>query len=157
LDLDISWVHPHVVDYWDWRSPGTLTASASRRDRQANGADKRMTAEYQPLADACKAKALKGQKDYYHVFFIATEVEAREAGLCSTVMRRYQEIASRDSLPIWLEATTEHSMKLYEKLGWEVADEIVLGKGKANPDGTLSMKGPGVKIWGMIWRPKRVA
>jgi ribosomal protein S18 acetylase RimI-like enzyme len=112
-----------------------------------------MMAEYQPLADACKAKALAGQKKYYYVFFTGTRPDCRGQGLCSAVMKKYQERASRDQTPILLEATTAKSMRLYSRLGWEVVDEIVLGKGKVSADGLLCKGGEGVKIWGMIWRP----
>jgi hypothetical protein len=113
-----------------------------------------MLAEFQPLADASKAKALGDQKSYYYVFFTGTRLDSRGRGLCSAIMTRYQEIASRDQLPIILEATTTKSMRLYSKLGWEVVDEMVLGKGEASADGLQCKGGDGVKIWGMVWRPK---
>jgi hypothetical protein len=116
-----------------------------------------MLSEFQPLSDAMKAKALAGQEGYYYVFFVATRMDSRGRGLCSTIMRKYQEIASRDLLPIWLEATTETSMNLYLKLGWEVIDAIVLGKGKAGADGAQCKDGGGLKVWGMIWRPNRAS
>ena len=45
-------------------------------------------------------------------------------------------------------------MRIYEKLGFEIADEMVLGKGKADNDGNLCKGGEGVKIWGMVWWPE---
>ena len=113
-----------------------------------------MLAEFGPLADACKAKGLAGQKNYYYVFFVGTRLDSRRRGLCSAIMRRYQEIASREQLPIWLEATTAKSMRLYSKLGWETVEEMVIGKGKASADGLQCKGGEGVKIWGMVWWPK---
>ena len=113
-----------------------------------------MLAEFQPLSDASKAKALGDQKEYYYVFFTGTRLDSRGRGLCSAIMKRYQEIASRDQRPIVLEATTSKSMRLYSKLGWEVVDEMTLGKGKASADGLQCKGGQGVKIWGMVWRPK---
>ena len=68
-------------------------------------------------------------------------------------MRRLQEISSRDNVALWLEATTASSMRIYEKLGFEIVDEMVLGKGKANQDGNPCKGGDGVKIWGMVWWP----
>jgi predicted acetyltransferase len=115
-----------------------------------------MMVEFTPLSDASKAKGLAGEKNYYYVFFVGTRVDGRGRGLCSAIMKRYQEVASRDQLPIWLEATTEKSMKIYAKLGWEVVDEITLGKGKANADGRQCKDGEGVKIWSMVWWPKSI-
>jgi hypothetical protein len=56
--------------------------------------------------------------------------------------------------PIWLEATTEYSMKLYVRAGFEVVDEIILGRGQVGADGLLKKDGEGVKIWGMVWWPQ---
>ena len=113
-----------------------------------------MLAEFQPFADAAKAKGLAGHKKYYYVFFVGTDEACRGRGLCSAIMRKYQERASRDQLPIWLEATTAKSMKIYANLGWEVVDEITLGKGKASADGLQCKGGEGVKVWAMVWKPK---
>ena len=113
-----------------------------------------MLAEFQPLSDACKAKALAGEKKFYYVFFVGTRLDSRGRGLCSAIMRKYQEIATRDQLPILLEATTARSMRLYTKLGWTLVDEMTLGRGKASADGLPCKDGSGVRIWGMIWRPQ---
>jgi len=114
-----------------------------------------MMGEWAVKADASKAKALAGQKKYYYVFFTATRDEARGKGLCSEGIRKMQKIAARDGLPLWLEATTERSHQIYAKLGFEDVDEIVIGKGTANPDGTACQGGPGVTAYSMIWWPSK--
>lgn len=45
-------------------------------------------------------------------------------------------------------------MQLYLKLGFEIVEKIVVGKGKAGADGLKEDGGEGVPIWAMIWRPK---
>lgn len=115
---------------------------------------KYMLFEYEPLTDLAKKKGLKGEKRFYYVFFIATKEEARGKGLCSAIMRKYQEIGSREGVPVWLEATTEKSMRIYKKSGWEVVDEFILGNGKAGPDGLPCKGGEGVRVWGMVWFPE---
>jgi hypothetical protein len=75
--------------------------------------------------------------------------------LSSALIRNIQAQAARDQLPVWLEATTAYSHLLYQKLGFDTVDEIILGKGKAAPDGTEAKGGGGVKIWGMIWWPQK--
>ncbi len=47
-----------------------------------------MLGEFSPLADACKAKGLKGEKRYYYVFFIATKEEERGKGLCPAMIKQ---------------------------------------------------------------------
>ena len=59
----------------------------------------------------------------------------------SKLIQDSQAIAQREQLPIWLEATTEHSAKIYSKLGFETIEEIVLGKGKAGANGLAKKDG----------------
>lgn len=125
-------------------------------EREAYGLVQRMLSEYGSMADAFKAKALAGQEKYYYIFFLGTRADARGRGLFSAIVRRYQEIASREELPILLEAMTESCMRLHLKLGWEVVEEMIIGKGKASADGMPFKGGEGVRIWGMIWRPRKL-
>jgi hypothetical protein len=113
-----------------------------------------MLFEYEPLADQYKARALQGLKNYYYVFAVATAAEERGKGLCTALMRKYQELGARDGVPVVLEATTEKSMNTYRNLGWELVEEMTLGKGTTGPDGLPCKGGQGVKLWGMIWWPK---
>lgn len=110
-----------------------------------------MLAEFTPLTDAVKAKGLKGRKKYFYVFFLGTHPDARGQGLASAIMREYQARAAKEGVPLWLEATTRYSMRLYERLGFKIVDEMVLGKGKVDADGLECKGSEGVTIWGMIW------
>jgi ribosomal protein S18 acetylase RimI-like enzyme len=101
-----------------------------------------------------KERALQGQKDYYYVFFLGTSKDGRGQGLCSAILRHYQAIATKANLPIYMEAGTEYAWGLYKSLGFITVGEIVVGVGKAAVDGTPCEDGPGVKTWGMIWRPE---
>ncbi|MCJ1398885.1 hypothetical protein MMC11_002086 [Xylographa trunciseda] len=109
--------------------------------------------EIVPRSDAAKKKGLKKGEKYYYLFFIGTREERKGRGLASALIRHYQSIATREGIPIWLESTTSHSMGIYSHLGFEIVEEIFLGKGKAAPDGTKMEKGDGVSFWAMIWRP----
>jgi len=53
-----------------------------------------------------------------------------------------------------MEAGTEYAWNLYKKLGFVTFDVIIVGKGEHAADGTLQEGGPGVKGWGMIWKPE---
>ncbi|MCJ1231965.1 hypothetical protein MMC12_008645, partial [Toensbergia leucococca] len=120
------------------------------------GGLQRMLWEMSPLTSACKAKGLRANEKYYYVFFLGTSREARGRGLCSAMVRHYQSVAASAQLPIWMEAATEYCLRLYLRLGFVVV-KMVLGKGKAAADGNLCEGGPGVKIWGMVWRPESVS
>jgi len=75
-------------------------------------------------------------------------------GLCSTLVGELQDIARKDGCPLWLEATTAYSRDIYERLGFEIIEEIVLGQGQVGEDGLRKKGGEGVRVWGMIWRPE---
>jgi ribosomal protein S18 acetylase RimI-like enzyme len=111
-----------------------------------------MLSDLTPATSACKSKALQSHEKYYYVFFLGTLEEARGKGHCSAIGEHYQSIAARDHLPIWMEAATEYCWRLYQRLGFVTVDEVVIGKGRAAADGTQCKGGPGVRIWGMIWR-----
>lgn len=108
-----------------------------------------MVQELLLLTKACKAKCLREDEEYYCVFFLGTQESGRGKGLCSATVKHYQSIAAREQLPIYMEAATEYCWGLYKKLGFVTVDALLLGEGKAAADG------PGVKMWGMIWRPER--
>ncbi|MCJ1434316.1 hypothetical protein MMC27_003683 [Xylographa pallens] len=112
-----------------------------------------MLSEIVPKSDAAKKKGLgKGEK-YYYLFFIGTQKERNGQGLATALIRRYQAIAAREGYAIWLESTTSHSVGIYAHLGFEIVEEMILGKGKAAADGTAKKNGEGLKFWAMVWRP----
>lgn len=112
-----------------------------------------MFLEYTPLVEACKAKTLRDGEKFFYVFFLGTLEDERGRGLASALVRHHQDIARQAGLPIWLEATTEESVRLYLKLGFVVVGDFMLGVGKAGKDGIRKAGGEGLKIWGMVWRP----
>ena len=113
----------------------------------------RMLIEYTGLTEAAKKKGLKGQKKFYYLFFIATRVDCQGRGLSSALIKKVQERAAAEGLPVWLESTTPKSHKIYEKLGFETIEKIILGKGVAGSDGKKMKNGEGVPIWAMVWWP----
>ena len=115
-----------------------------------------MLFEFEPRAATARSLALTPREKYYYVFFIGTRQDCRGRGLASALMRHYQGLATKANLPVWLEATTAKSRDIYLKLGFEVVEEIVLGKGKVGSDGLLTKgdEAVGVRVWGMVWRPE---
>jgi ribosomal protein S18 acetylase RimI-like enzyme len=118
-----------------------------------------MLLEFEPLTARARSLALrKDEKNaYFYVFFIGTRLDCRGRGLASALIRRHQSRAREVKKPIWLEATTAKSRDLYARLGFDVVQEIVLGKGRVGEDGLVvqdKAEGEGVRIWGMVWRPE---
>jgi len=115
---------------------------------------KRMLIEFTGLTETAKKKGLKGKKKFYYLFFIATRDDCQGRGLSSALIRKLQQQAAAEGWPIWLEATTPKSQKIYAKLGFETIEKIILGKGIVGPDGKRTKDGEGVSIWAMVWWPE---
>jgi GNAT superfamily N-acetyltransferase len=126
------------------------------------GGCKRMLVEFQRQSDACKAAHLrdsngKSVKQYHYLYFIATDFPARGKGLASEIIRQWQDKATEDNMPIWLEATTPRSRDVYAKQGFKVMHEMRLGVGSHSEQGLFVEKGenaPGVPLWAMMWWPE---
>ncbi|KAL4867048.1 hypothetical protein BDV12DRAFT_124145 [Aspergillus spectabilis] len=116
----------------------------------------RMLGEYSGNLNAVKKRALTKQQHYY-VFAIGTEYEFQGRGFAKALMQSLQDEAWRLEVPIWLEATTERSRKLYLSLGFEDVEEVTIGVGKAAADGTMEIGGQGITLWAMVWWPKPCA
>jgi len=123
-----------------------------------------MLYDFQRASDACKARFLARYRGYHYLFFIGTALHARGQGCATTLITRYrQQLLAGEGrgqsqersaeLPIWLEATTAKSRDVYLRCGFEVVEEMVLGKGRHAASGIREQGGPGVSIWAMIWRP----
>ena len=61
-----------------------------------------MVDEVAELEGACKAKAIAEGERHYYVFFLGTDESARGKGLCSRIVRGYQERAAKEGCPIWV-------------------------------------------------------
>ena len=114
---------------------------------------KKMMVELPGYTDKYKADAM-GKQRYYYVFFIATMEEGRGKGLATKILNEVTQKAQAEGVPVWLEASSEKSKRIYERAGFETLGTIVLGKGEAAADGSPKKGGEGVKIFPMIWRPK---
>lgn len=113
-----------------------------------------MLLEYEPVALACLKAALKSyHNNHYYIFFTSTLSSGRHKGLCTSVTQFLQQKAEDEKVPIWLEATTLQAKEYFARLGFEVTEEFVLGKGKVDGNGDAGKGGDGVKGWGMVWWP----
>lgn len=100
-----------------------------------------------------KAFTKAEQHEHWYVFIMGTAVDKRRQGHASTMLTHMQNRARDDGRPIWLEATTDYSRKLYLKHGFTLVGDVVLGKGKVGQDGLPKKDGEGITIWSMFWRP----
>jgi GNAT superfamily N-acetyltransferase len=121
------------------------------------GPQQRMLLEFEPQTEAMRLKAFPKTQLYHYIFFMGTRADAQGQGLGSELMKHQQDLVRecKNGLPTWLEATTARSRDLYLRLGFEVVDEILLGKGDVGADGMAEKDGGGVPVWGMVWWPQR--
>lgn len=75
-------------------------------------------------------------------------------GLGTNLLTHWLSKARSENLPVYLEATTARSHRLYLKLGFKDVEAVRIGKGKAAADGTYEKGGEGVPVWCMIWEPE---
>lgn len=113
---------------------------------------KKMLFEFPKAIGPIKQKHIPDGK-YYYVFNLGTHSEGQGKGFGGQLIRELQERASKDNTPIWLEATTESSTRLYSRLGFETVAELTMGKGSAGSDGMPKVGGEGFTLRPMIWRP----
>lgn len=157
------WLPPgHKID--NWRTYTSLGMWQMLRKVGVSGI-MRALGDFQSFANKAKKKGLSkpdgsGQLvPFYYLFFISTAVAARGLGMASKVVGRFQDELRKEgkNFPIWLEATTEKSMQLYARLGFEHVDSWILGRRQVDMDGEQRKGGEGVTIWGMVWWPQREA
>ena len=58
--------------------------------------------------------------------------------------------AKDEGVPVWLETASDKSKKEYEELGFRIAEEVVIGKGRVSGKGWPQEGGEGVRTWAMI-------
>jgi hypothetical protein len=66
------------------------------------------------------------------------------------LIRPVLALAKESGWPVCLEATSPRSRDVYAHLGFEVLEEMVLGRGKVDADGRGKDGGEGIKIWAMV-------
>lgn len=93
-------------------------------------------------------------RPFYHMAIVAKDPEMssaqQEAALKATI-GPILEKATREGVPAWAEASMPEKRDEYERLGFRVADEVVVGKGRVSEKGWPAQGGAGVRCWGLIY------
>lgn len=67
------------------------------------------------------------QPPHYYFAHIGVTPEAQGKGIGTALMRPTLDRCDREGLPAYLEASTDRSAALYERLGFELIDELLVG------------------------------
>ncbi|KAF4470840.1 acyl- n-acyltransferase [Fusarium albosuccineum] len=95
-------------------------------------------------------------RDCFYILLAATTEDHRRQGLLSAQTQYLQDQARKVGRPVWLEATSRYSMSQFLRHGFELVEDIRVGKGKVNAEGKKEPGGDGVLIGCMIWWPEGV-
>lgn len=102
------------------------------------------------VSEIAKRRRL-GRSPYWYLFVIGRDPSRRgNPPVSPRLILPFIQKAKEARVPVWLEATSEHSKNVYEKLGFKVVEELKIGKGRCDKSGNLVDGGEGVSMWAMI-------
>src|ERR1700761_5086647 len=105
--------------------------------------------DYGAVVEVAK-RARLGNSPYWYLFLIGRDPYHVGKSGSPRLILPFIKKAKEDGAPLWLEATGEHSKNVYESLGFEVVEELKVGKGRCDRNGNLVNGGEGVSMWAMI-------
>jgi hypothetical protein len=109
--------------------------------------------EWRERLAIAKKKYLK-ERRHYHLGFLARNPDVEPApGAITALMKPWLEKAKAEGVPVWLEATHDRAVRLYERHGFEMVEAITFGVGSVNEDGWPEEGGKGVTGYCMIAEP----
>ena len=66
-------------------------------------------------------------------------------------IKPFLDRAREEGVPVWTEASTEEKKTAYERLGFRMAEEALIGKGRVDGSGVPKEGGEGVRCWAMLF------
>lgn len=91
-------------------------------------------------------------KPHYHLGFLVRNPEVSTVpGAISAVIKPILADAVKEGVPVWLEATYDHAVAVYEHYGFRVVEVVTVGAGKRNSEGWPEEGGSGTRGWAMIF------
>ncbi|KAL5406114.1 hypothetical protein PMIN03_008013 [Paraphaeosphaeria minitans] len=108
--------------------------------------------------EAAKASVFAKGETYYYVAIIGTAAQHRGKGLAQRVSGELTERAQEEGKPVWLEASSLASRRVYRRCGFVDVGEttVLLGKGEVDGAGEAAEgeDAVGVSVFPMVWWPK---
>jgi hypothetical protein len=93
-------------------------------------------------------------RPFYHLAMLAKDPEKDPKESFAAVVAVFDVFlnkAKEEDVPVYLETALEESKKEYEELGFKVAEEVVIGKGRVDSTGWPKEGGEGVRTWALLY------
>jgi hypothetical protein len=109
--------------------------------------------ELNTLAHTVHKRVLAAPQSILHLVLVANDRSqpASAPANVSHLIRPVLAMAKEKGWPVVLEATSPRSRDVYAYLGFEVLEEMRVGKGKVDAEGWGCADGEGVLIWAMMF------
>ncbi|KAL5083096.1 hypothetical protein Trisim1_002188 [Trichoderma cf. simile WF8] len=107
---------------------------------------------YAKLTERVRDRAVGEAAAYYHPTYLCTDPRWAGRGAASLLLRKVQELAAAEGLPLVLEATM-NAVTFYQKMGFEIRDELSMmlpPRGSSEPTEFYEEKC-------MVWTPPKGA
>jgi hypothetical protein len=143
-----------------WESPN-LAVKLSVKAQEPAG---EIVTEWRDAARRLKATYVGTESDpsgsetklrpFYHLSFLGRNPDQPSTpGAISAVVLPFLERAREENVPAWLEATSPRAVAIYQHFGFQVCEEVVIGRGKCDDRGypCSGEQATGVSAWGMIY------
>ena len=75
-------------------------------------------------------------------------------GAIRALFEPYLQKAREAGRPVWLESTNEHARDVYTHFGFKVMEEVTIGQGSVDENGSRVKGGKGIVIYGMLKEPR---
>lgn len=91
-------------------------------------------------------------KPFYHLGFLVRNPTVQTVpGAISAVMRPWLKRAEDEGVPVWLEATYEHAVEVYQHYGFRLVEIVRIGVGSRSEEGWPEEGGKGTCGYCMIY------
>jgi ribosomal protein S18 acetylase RimI-like enzyme len=129
MSQDVTYTTGGVVAAAIWELPGQWRVGVAQQLRMLP-AFSRIFGRHVPRALRAQMKLDSDHpaEPHYYLPFIGVAPDWQGRGLGAAVMAPILERCDRERMPAYLDATTHRNRALYERLGFMVTDEFILGK-----------------------------
>ena len=72
------------------------------------------------------------------------------SGVVRALVEPYLQLAQEEGIPVFLEASNAHARDVYTHFGFQTVEEVVVGVGHIDEEGSIVAGGRGVTLYAMM-------